>query len=355
MKQIEKIKRGLPVALLGFILLALPGLAQAIGTASGDLITNTVSVAYTVGVAQTPITATEDFYVDSKIVFVVTASNPAGSNKTVLPSTTGATTPVNEMMWTISNTGNVSQKFKLTLAGGVSGGTLAPGGATPTYYVSVDNDLSTLGDNTLVVSGDATGDIAIDGDAYVFAIIDVPATETNGELYDIRVTAQSVDSGTLAVLATGAANHSDPAVLADVDIVIADAGDNNTENAVGRYEVSTAALTVTKSSTVTHASGNGFYIPTAVVTYTIVVTNGATGANASSVVITDAVPGNMTYVPASITYDAAAQTDTAADCAGLGTDCSSFAGSTVTVDIGTTSGDMAANDSHTITFQATIN
>ena len=86
---------------------------------------------------------------------------------------------------------------------------------------------------------------------------------------------------------------------------------NGTSWAYDDYTVSAPVLSVAKTSRIVSdgvSASNPKAIPGAVVEYCISVANGAGGATASGVVISDLVPANTTYVPASIRVNATVTT-----------------------------------------------
>ena len=182
---------------------------------------------------------------------------------------------------------------------------------------------------------DVNGDGNFDGG-------DVPLTDTDGDLVP--------DTGVLAadgpyrilIRVTVPAATADGTV--DVTTVTGTSSFNTgvTDTATDTTTVAAPALTILKS-----VSPAGPQPPGTVLTYTMVVTNGGTGA-ASGVVLTDPRPANTTYVAGSITQDAASRTDVNLD------DNADFGFTTpnaVTVNIG----GLGATASTTITFQVSIN
>ena len=182
---------------------------------------------------------------------------------------------------------------------------------------------------------DVNGDGNFDGG-------DVALTDTDGDLVP--------DTGVLAadgpyrilIRVTVPAATADGTL--DVTTVTGTSSFNTgvTDTATDTTTVAAPALTILKS-----VSPAGPQPPGTVLTYTMVVTNGGTGA-ASGVVLTDPRPANTTYVAGSITQDAATRTDVNLD------DNADFGFTTpnaVTVNIG----GLGATASTTITFQVSIN
>ena len=171
---------------------------------------------------------------------------------------------------------------------------------------------------------------------------DVALADTDGDL--VPDTGVVAANGTYDILirVTVPAGTADGTV--DVTTVTGTSSFNTgvSDTATDTTTVAAPALTILKS-----VVPAGPQPPGTVLTYTMVVTNGGTGA-ASAVVLTDPRPANTTYVAASITQDAGTRTDIDGD------DNADFGFTTpnaVTVSIG----NLAAGDSTTITFQVSIN
>src|SRR5688572_17205376 len=194
--------------------------AYAVGTPSGTTISNQATVDYSVaGVNQTQITsAAATFVVDSRIDLSVsevstnaTQTNPGQNN--VLTS------------FRVSNTGNSTQGYQLSVTNEASGATLF--GQTDNQEVNnlriaVDAD----GNGTYDAGTDTATNINslitdADGESVVvFVLADIPVAATNNQYANVRLQAiaavPGTNGGTLATQTGGADN---PAV---VDIVFAD-------------------------------------------------------------------------------------------------------------------------------------
>src|SRR5688572_7339886 len=101
-KQMRRV--GLAAVAVGSI--GLSGQAFANGTPSGDLISNTATVNYTVAsVAQTPIAATAQFRVDTIVRFTVTGG---------VQVDVASGQPNGAQTYTLTNTSNATSQFTLT-------------------------------------------------------------------------------------------------------------------------------------------------------------------------------------------------------------------------------------------------
>lgn len=342
-KMKQKPKLVMFALLLGAILAVLiPQQAMALGTASGTNINNSATVDYQVGgVDQAAITSnTASFVVDNKVDITVASV----SNATVVP---GSNDQV--LVLSVSNTGNTTQGYSVAVTGGTDDFDMT----NVRIYLDVNGDGALDGGDTLYSLGTNISDIAADGSIQVLIVADTPLTTSDGEAAVYNLIATTLDAGTTTVTANDSASADDPNV---VQVVWADgagsddAATDGKHSADGTYTVTSAALTVSKTSAVESDPINGTTnpkaIPGATVRYTITVQN--TGSSdATSVVLVDATPVNTTYVPGSITVDGANKTDINGDDEA---DYGATNPGAVTVTIAT----LASGSTATITFDATI-
>ncbi len=289
--------------------------AFAVGTDSGVSITNRATVSYSVGsVAQTPIEssptgnsnpgvnngANTSFVVDNKILHVVSEVGAA-----VNPTSPGAADVVATFL--VTNQGNTSQGYLLTAIN------QATGTAAPSFGTTADNsDVSNLrirveagavpgGNPAAYDSTDIATNInslAEDANVRVYVLADVPLAATNGQFANVRLAAQATNNGTTTVV-TQTAGADNPAV---VDVVFADVGAtarDGIHEAIDQYSIASAALSVSKISSVIsdpfNNTTNPKAIPGAVVQYAVTVTNSGASA-ASGVAINDPLPANTTFL-----------------------------------------------------------
>jgi uncharacterized repeat protein (TIGR01451 family) len=117
--------------------------------------------------------------------------------------------------------------------------------------------------------------------------------------------------------------------------------------AVSDTAIDTTTINAPNMSVVKSVLPAGPQPPATVLTYTVVVTNNGAGS-ATTVVLTDPIPANTTYVPGSITLNGVGKTDVGFD------DQADFNVTTagaITVSVGT----LAPAGTVTVTFQVTIN
>jgi uncharacterized repeat protein (TIGR01451 family) len=272
--------------------------ALAAGTRAGTTISNTASISYQ-DANGNPLSAVSN---------TVTTTVSQVASVTVDPNNSQGADPGDALYYAhlVTNGGNGDDTIDLTVAS-------SQGWAVVLYADVNNNGTYEPGTDTVLVDTDGdtvpdTGLLTDDGQFRILVSVTVPAGTPDG----------TVDVTTV----TGTSTFN-----------------------TGVFDVATDTTTIAAPtvSILKSVSPAGPQAPGTVLTYTMVVTNGGTGA-ASSVVLTDPVPTDTTYVAGSITQDAASRTDATGD------DNADSDGTTVTVSIGT----LAAGASTTITFQASI-
>jgi uncharacterized repeat protein (TIGR01451 family) len=286
------------------VLAAAAGTALAVGTPAGTAITNQATVTYKDSNGN-------DLTALSNIV-TTTVSQVASVD--VSPDNSSSATPGDVLTYAhvVSNLGNGPDTIDLTA-------TSSQGWTVEIYRDVNGNGTYESGTDTLLTDSVADGDgvpdtglLAADGTFRILIRVTVPAGASDGTVdvttvtgtssFNVGVSESATDTTTIAAPALGAVKSVAPA---------------------------------------------GNQPPGTALTYTVVVTNNGAAA-ANTVVMTDPIPANTTYVPGSITYNGAGRTD-ASD--GDNADFGVSTANTVTVDVG----GLAAGASVTITFQVTIN
>lgn len=328
----------LSILMLVGIVITVPDLAQALGTASNTTINNLATINYNVGgVGQTLIessaagntvagpgngTATA-FVVDNKIDLVVSTIDLAEVQ--VSPGSTGGT-GVNVMIFRVDNTGNTVQDYSLAVtavANAVGAGKFL-GDVTfqataPTIRVnSVKNVVGTY--DSAVDLATYIDELAANDWVYVFVTANIPAGQVNGDIASHHLLAQTAVGG--AAAAQGADIVADDSLVANtlgtVQTVFADGQGSDTANdgatpdgiysSQDDYIVASAILTVSKTATTLYDPFNGNTnpkaIPGAYMQYTITVANapGAT-ANAELTTITDTLAATVLAIDPDLLLD----------------------------------------------------
>jgi uncharacterized repeat protein (TIGR01451 family) len=328
--------------------------AFAAGTTAGSSITNTATVAYSVGgVAQPTVSDGDTFVVDRKIN--LTVAENGSTTTTVVPGQANAVT-----VFTLTNTSNATLDFALSAAQTV-GGTAAHGGTDSfditgmTIYRDVNNNGTyESGTDTAVTYID---ELAADASVQLLVVGNIPSGLATGAVANVRLTATAREGGTAGTEGAALTQTAGPNTAA-MDTVFADgAGVSDAARDAAHsddddYTVSTATLTVDKSSRVIsdpfNNTTNPKLIPGAVVEYCISVSNAAGGATANSVSITDSLPSTLTFLAGSIYLDA---TVTGGVCNADGTAGGSYVAPTVS---GTLSA-IAPGATRALRFRATVN
>jgi uncharacterized repeat protein (TIGR01451 family) len=334
------------------LMLGLSTLAHAVGTPSTTSISNTVTINYNVGtIPQIAVTDDATFVVDNKVDLTVVDQGSAA-----IPVTPDGTNYV--LTFRVTNTGNTTQDYDLSLVTVATGGDTAYGGAgadafdmltTEIYVNSVVNEgTSAYASGTdLATYIDELGD---DDFVDVFVVLDAPTTAIDAQYASYHLVATTHIGGTSTVKGSVLTVPETP--VADtpgsVDVVFADGTGTSDSARDGKhsdqsdYICQSATLTVVKSSAVIsdtlNGSSNPKAIPGATVTYTITIINDGSSA-ATSVVITDTMPANTTYVNDSMflndDVDGSGSYTGLTDASDSPTDEATFAGGLVTVDLGT--------------------
>ena len=331
--------------------------AFAAGTTAGTTITNTATVDYQVGGgAQGQQSASNNFTVDRKINLLVEEVGTVTTN--VVPGQTNAVTT-----FQLTNSSNETLDFAL-VASQIAGGTAAHGG-TDTFdatNVRVYRDNIATGTIGSWDVGDTllTGyvdELVVDTAIRLFVVADIPAALANNAVAGVtlRVTARegglTGTQGTAITETTGANTAGKDTVFADIAGVTGDAARDGAHSDNDDYTVQTATLAVTKSSRVIsdpfNNTTNPKLIPGAVVEYCIAVANSGS-APATSVIINDPVPGQLTFSAGTILLNG---TVTAGTCNADGAAGGSYAAPNVSGTIAT----IAAGATRTLVFRATVN
>jgi len=360
--QVEKWK----LAIVGVLsLLIVAQTAHAVGTIAGREINNSAQANYAIGgIPQSEVDSnTVQVYVDELLDVVVV--NDDGAPVTVSTPGVGA-----ELQFTITNTGNGSESFRLLAEHTIVGDDFDPG-LTQLYLES--NAIPGLqtggGGDTVYIAGNNDPLLAADAALIVYAVNSIPAGLNPDDQGFVELRAISITVFNQA----GTDDPNDPGFPA-VGTQYAGVGDLD-ENGVanvnavvgtshnlallllrdrGIYDVSAALVTLVKSVvSVLDPFGGTSVIPGSVVRYQIVASVTGTGT-VEGLLITDALPAELEYVASSLVVAPALPAGEEADDDFLpaGPDNTGFsAPNTVTISLGDV---VAGGADITITFEATI-
>ena len=304
--------------------------AYAVGTTAGTTISNTATATYTdpggnpVSIPSNTVNLRVDEFLNVTVVTAEAgdvAAQPGASNQVV--------------SYTVTNTGNGSEAFRLTPITAIGGDAFDPT-ATSIVIDTNGNGVYDDGVDTVYVSGTNDPVLAPDTAVKIFVLSTVPGSATDGQRGQIDLSATAVTGSGPAgtVFATQGTGGGDAVV--------------GTTTASGRDRnflvVSAATVALVKSASVLDPFGGAKSVPGAIITYTLVATVTGTGTLAN-LAVGDPVPAATTYVPTSITAQNAAITD-ATDA-----DAGEFAAARVSVRFGS----VAGGQTRTVTFKVRIN
>jgi uncharacterized repeat protein (TIGR01451 family) len=313
--------------------------AQAAGTAAGSTITNTATATYndTGGNPQSVASNTVNLRVDELLDVTVASADPGD-----VQTTPGSTNQV--LSFTVTNTGNGSEAFRLTANGAIGGDQYDPT-VTSIVLDTNNNGVYDPGVDTVYAPGSNDPVLAPDASVRVFVLSTTPPGSADGNRGIATLTAA-------ATTGTGAPGTSFPGQgQGGGDAVVGATGADGIDD--GTYIVQNATIAFVKSQSVVDPFGGTKVVPGSVVTYTLVATISGTGS-LSNVVIGDDIPVNTTYQNGTITLQTVGQSDTNDADAGRFEAASAGPPATparVRVNVGA----VAAGQTRTVTFKVTVN
>ncbi len=354
-------RQGIGVSLLGRLIFVAftvgaafaPLQLHALGTDAGTNIENTATVNFEIGgLPQTPVASNTTQTRVDELLDVVVVNNDGGAVAVGSPDT-GAV-----LQFTVTNNGNGAEVYRI-----VADADVAEGGFNPTldqlYLETNGTPGLQVGSDTAYVPGISDPSINEDESLVVYVVSNIPgglAQADNGDV-ELRAVAQTVidQAGTDD---PGAAGWPTPgtsyAGLGDGggDAVVGSSYDSGSLLLLntGRYQVSNAVISVTKSVlSIADPFGGSTVVPGSVITYQLVLTVAGTGT-ADAVVMTDPLPVELAYVANTLIIDAVAEDD---DFAPVGVDGSGYnAGAAeIVVDRGSVAG---GSPNVVITFDAEV-
>ena len=297
------------------------GAAMAAGTAAETNVQNTFSLSYSVGGTTQPVIDTgpggsntpTEFTVDRKVDLTVATNG----NETVAPGEQDA-----ELTFTLTNTGNDTQAYDLSLINETSGDDFNASGLTITYYVGN----SATGTQLPYTPGSATVDVPADGQLYIVVSGDIPLAPSvsDNQTAAISLVADTAEPGSPGAASTpvaaddGTNNITGAAenVLADGSSTANEAANQGDDSATGTYIVASADLAAAKTVGIISEAGAGcgtaptfplgafptteHAIPGACVEYRITVQNTGddASADAADLELVDVLPDGLTFVGA---------------------------------------------------------
>lgn len=301
-------------ALIAFGAAMAPGIAHATGVTAGTTISNTASATYTSGSANGSVNSnTVNVRVDELLDVAVTPL-------TTTPATAGANNVVLE--YSITNTGNGPEAFKVTVDPAVAGNAF---NATVVSIAVDSNGNGTYepGTDQVITSGSATPPIAADGTLKIFVVVSLPSSATDGQTSQVQLTADAVTgTGTPGTVFAGQGAGGGDAVVGS-----STGSDFGNDSLVAAL----AAVSLAKTASIADPFGGTQPVPGAIVTYTLTASVSGSG-DVNAFHITDAFPAGTTYQPGTLRLGSATLTDASDVDAGVATS------SGIDVNIGTATG-----------------
>ena len=349
----DKIKRASSLVISLVFALAAAGPVYAIGTDAGLNIQNTATINFEIGgAAQTPVDSNTVVTLVDELIDVVVVDDNGGSVSVSTPD--GGVL----LQFTVTNNGNGSETFRI-----IADPNIAEGGFDPTldqiYLESNGLPGLQIGGDTAYVSGISDPVIAEDASLVVYVSSSIPGGLTQGDDGDVTLRAISetiinqtgLDDPDAVGFPTPGTSY---AGLGDGggDAVVGASHDLGSLliRSTGRYEVSDAVVTISKSATsVVDPFGGTTLVPGTVITYQLDVT--VTGAgSAENLVISDVLPAELEYQVNTLTVGGVGEDD---DFAPAGVDNSGFNSGTgtIVVDQGVVAG---GSPTIVVTFEAAI-
>ena len=289
----KDLKRLLATGLVAFFGVVYSASALAVGTAANTDIANFATVGFKVGgVDQTAVPSnTTTFKVDQVVDLTVAEADGVDTN--VSPAETGAVA-----RFSVTNTGNATQDFNLSVADLTSGDVFGNTDNIQTDGLTIVIDTNGNGvydEGTDQVQSfiDELSAVSGSNSIYVFVLADLPADAVDGDAANIRLTATAHKAGAAGLGAVEAESGVDDD--AGLQIVFS----NNTGTADDSYLVGSATLDAVKTSQVVsdpllQVFPAALAIPGAIVEYAITITNNG-GAPATELVISDVIQSDLTF------------------------------------------------------------
>lgn len=302
------------------------GTAFAQLTPAETSVENTFTLNYAVNGASQPEIDNDDapttFIVDRLIDLTVESIE---GTTTVAPGQVDA-----DSIFTVTNDGNGTQAYQLTVQNAVGSDDFDPTGSTTlTYYISDgDNDFEPGGDDGAATTYDSNNPPVLPADAEIIVVVErnIPTLAANAAVVDgsdanvILVAntlnstspfAEVVDDSTTNVGAAGNDLLVSENVLLDGTSTGEEGLEDGADSAIGTYVVADADVSGVKTVSIFSEDGsncdsftaspeaNAYSIPGACVEYRITVTNDDT-RDATGINVTDILPDELEFVAAAV-------------------------------------------------------
>jgi len=275
--------------------------AHAVGVPAGTDITNTAQVTYDIGA--TSVTASSN----AVVVTVAEILDVAVTRQSPLNTPVSANATQQEILFTVTNTGNGPESFRLVMDSVITGDDFDPTPSTPSIYFDTDGSGDLSASDVAYSAG--TNDPLLNPDASIAVLVvnNIPSTVADGNFGITQFTATArTGSGPRGTVFAGQG-------AGGTDAVVGNSGAAGVSS--GQYRVAALTVTAVKSQTVVDQFGGARPLPTARINYTVTIQATGTG-DAANTIFSDNIPANTTYVPGTLRLNSTLLTDTAADDAG---------------------------------------
>ena len=263
--------------------------ARAADAPAGTTVTNTASAQYLASGVPLTVTSSVSFLVQQLVNVTVTWQNTSD-----VAVTAGSTQQT--LLFRVTNTGNGSDSFRFADSLVTPGGTSFTPAACQIYFDTAGTGVYAASD-VLYTPGSNDPTLAQDAGTNMLVVCNVPNSAADTALGEMQLAATSkTAAGSFGTVNSGAG-------VSGVDAVVGSTG--GSAGITGIYQVHQVALAYTKSATVTSSGGGSQPVSGAIIQYTLTVTPSGS-ATANSVVVSDPVPANTTFVSNSILLNGSA-------------------------------------------------
>lgn len=302
--------------------------AVAAGVDAGSLIENTATATFEDGEGTKTVDSNTVTVRVDELLDVTVTSQDSGP----VPSEPGQ----DVLTFEVTNQGNGPEEFTLTANPAVAGNDFD----TTITSIAVDtngNGVYDDGVDEILTGPETTPELAADEAITVFVIVEVPSGVNDGDASDVELLAEAV-TGTGAPGTTFAGAGVDGG-----DAIVGTTGASAA--ATGSLVVGLTTVNLNKAVSLVDPFGGTSAVPGSVATFTLTAEVIGSGS-LDSLVISDGIPADTTYVAGSLALDGNPLTDASGDDAGEASNASG-----ISVDIGTVNG----GDTFEVTFDVTVN
>jgi len=273
----------------------LPFAAHAIGTAAGTEIRNQAEISFVLnGSVEIRQSNPTTLHVLELLDVNLLAQTPL--------RVVDAGAPAAPLLFTLTNTGNGTERFALYVDSALGGNDFDPTAPLVTLYLDSDASGSLTAADVPYQAGSNEPELAADASIGLLLLRDIPAGIADGQRGAAQLRAAAVTgSGSPGALLAGAGDGG-------VDALLGASGARAAS--LGQYLVAGVSLSVLKSAVVADRSGGAAPAPGATVVYTVRVSAVGQGV-ATAAWFHDAIPMHTTYVAGSLALNGAALSDAA--------------------------------------------